>query len=182
MVDIYKVKFTVLQQEILLFLYVNAGKSFNALGLAKSLEVSQTAIAKALPSLEKEGLIKVEKDKVSGRLAIELNRDNRRVLQIKRVENLRTLYESGLVDFLEKELAGATIVLFGSYSRGEDTVDSDIDIAVVGRREKKINLNEFEKQLGRKIIINFYPSFKEIHKNLRENIFNGIVLVGGVEL
>ena len=48
--------------------------------------------------------------------------------------------------------------------------------------EKLIDLTEFDKKLERTISINFYLSFKEIHKNLKENIFNGIVLVGGVEL
>ena len=47
---------------------------------------------------------------------------------------------------------------------------------------KRIDLSEFDKTLERKININFYPSFKDIHKHLRENIFNGIVLVGGIEL
>jgi len=164
------------------FLLMKAGKCFNALGLAKPLNVSQTAISKALPLLEKEGLIKLEKDRASGRWSIALNRDSKTVLRMKRVENLKLIYESGIVDFLEKEFAGATIVLFGSYSMGEDAADSDLDIAIIGRREKKIYLDEFEKKLEREIFINFYPSFIEIHKNLRENIFNGIVLVGGVRL
>jgi len=182
MIDIPKPKLTLLQQEILRFLLVRAGKSFNALGLAKPLGVSQTAIAKALPLLKEGDLVKVDKDKESGRWIIELNRDNRKVLQMKRVENLKMIYEIGLVDFLEKEFAGGTIILFGSYSRGEDVVGSDVDIAVVGRKEKNVHLDEFEKKLEREIFINFYSSFKDIHKNLRENIFNGIVLIGGIGL
>jgi predicted nucleotidyltransferase/biotin operon repressor len=182
MVNVYKLRFTILQQEIFRFLSGQAGKSFNALRLAKSLEVSQAAIAKALPKLEEEGLIKIEKDKESGRWAVELDRDNRKVLQMKRVENLRVIYESGFFDFLEKEFAGATIVLFGSYSKGEDVADSDIDIAIVGRKEKKIDLGEFDKKLNREIRLQFYDSFSGIHKRLRENIFNGILLAGGIEV
>ena len=34
----------------------------------------------------------------------------------------------------------------------------------------------------RKININFYGSFKNIHKNLKENLCNGIMLAGSVEL
>ena len=81
-----------------------------------------------------------------------------------------------------QSFAGSTIILFGSYSRGEDTVNSDIDIAIIGRKEKDVNLKRFEKILERKITINFYSSFKSIHTHLKENIFNGIVLAGGVEL
>ena len=103
-------------------------------------------------------------------------------MQLKRVENLRQIYESGLADFLEKEFAGSVIILFGSYARAEDMLNSDIDVAIIGSKEKITDLEEFEKILERKIYLNFYPSFKEIHKNLKENIFNGIVLAGGIKL
>ena len=103
-------------------------------------------------------------------------------MQLKRVDNLKLIYESGLADYLEKEFAGATIILFGSYSRGEDTNRSDIDIAIIGRKNKLIDLKIFESLLEREINLNFYDSFKEIHKNLKENLLNGIILFGGIEL
>ena len=124
----------------------------------------------------------MQKDKESKRLSIELNRSNHFVMQLKRVDNIKQIYELGLVDFLEKELAGSTIILFGSYSRGEDTIKSDIDMAVIGRKEKSINTIEYEKVLNRKISLNFYNSFNEIHKHLKESICNGIVLIGSIEL
>jgi predicted nucleotidyltransferase len=139
-------------------------------------------VIKALPELKNLDLIKLQQDKESKRWSIELNRDNTKVMQLKRVDNLKQIYESGLSDFLEVAFAGSTITLFGSYSRGEDTIKSDIDIAIVGRKEKDVDLTKFENILERKININYYDSFSSIHKNLRENIFNGIVLVGGVEL
>jgi predicted nucleotidyltransferase len=135
-----------------------------------------------LPELEKEGLVKVHQDKESKRWSIELNRDNHKAIQLKRTDNLKQIYESGLADFLYNEFPGATIVLFGSYSHGDDTDKSDIDIAVIGRKEKHIDLTRFGKQLERTININFYDSWKDIHKHLKENICNGIVLAGGVEL
>jgi len=182
MVNIYELKLTNLQQRILRLLFVKAGISLNALRIAKNLKVSQPAVSKALPLLLKEDLIKAEKDKNSGRLSIEVNRENYKVMQMKKIDNLKLIYESGFADFIEKEFAGATIILFGSYSRGEDTIHSDIDIAIIGRKEKLTNLEKFEIMFERKININFYTSFKEIHKNLKENLFNGIILYGGVEL
>ncbi|MBS3096675.1 nucleotidyltransferase domain-containing protein, partial [Candidatus Woesearchaeota archaeon] len=113
---------------------------------------------------------------------LSLNRDNLNAMQSKRVENLKLLYETGLNQFLEGELPGAAIILFGSYSRGDDTTSSDIDVAVIGRKGKTINLEDFEKKLERKININYYKSLNGIHKELRENICNGIVLSGGIEL
>ncbi|MEM4263635.1 MAG: MarR family transcriptional regulator [Candidatus Woesearchaeota archaeon] len=182
MVNIYKLKLTILQYEILRVLFMKAEITFTARALAKALEVSQPAISKALPALEKEGFITVRKDKESKRLSIRLNKVNKRVMELKRSENLKMLYESGLPDFLEEELPGATIILFGSYSRGDDTSVSDIDIAVIGRKEKEIDLAQFERILGKKITMNFYDSLETVHKSLRENICNGIVLTGGIEL
>jgi predicted nucleotidyltransferase len=158
------------------------GNPVNALRIAKTLKFSQPAVSKALPLLIKENMIIAKKDKNSGRLSIEINRDNHKIMQLKRADNLKLIYESGLADFLEKEFAGTVIILFGSYSRGEDTINSDIDIAVIGRKDKLIALEKFETILERKININFYSSFKDIHKNLKENIFNGIILYGGIEL
>ena len=182
MVNIYKLELTNLQQGILRLLFIKSGKGLNQRQIANYLDVSQPAVKKALPKLEKLDFIKVEKDKETKRWFIELNTYNDRAMKLKRVDNLRQIYESGFADFLEMEFAGATIILFGSFSRGDDTINSDIDIAVIGRKEKEVNLNKFEKTLERKININFYDSFNKIHKNLRENLFNGIVLTGGIEL
>ena len=182
MVNMYKQELTILQQKILRLLFIKSGMSLNQRGIARILEVSQPEVMKALPKLEEKGLANVKQDKESKRWSIELNRDNHKSIQLKRADNLKQIYESGLADFLGKEFAGATIILFGSYSRGDDTETSDIDIAIIGRREKDVDLTNFDKMLERTVFINFYPSFKEIHKHLRENIFNGIVLDGGIEL
>jgi len=182
MINIYKLKLTNLQQEILRLLFVRAGASLNQRQISKILDVTPPAVMKALPGLEKEDLIKIQQDKETKRWSIELNRDHHKVMQLKRADNLKQIYESGLADFLEKEFAGASILLFGSYSRGEDMVNSDIDIAIVGRKDKLIDAAPYEKLLERNININFYDSFKKIHRHLKENLCNGIVLMGGVEL
>jgi len=182
MVNIYKLKLTKLQQEVLRLLFTKRGLTLNQRQIANSLEVSQPAVKKALPKLEKLDFIKLQKDKETKRWSIAINTDNQYIMQLKRINNLSLIYETKLADFLEKEFTGATIVLFGSYSRGEDNINSDIDFAIVGRKEKNINLERFENILERKININFYESFNKIHKDLKENICNGIVLFGGVEL
>jgi len=180
--DRYKLKFTTLQYEILRFLCVHSGEKVSQRAISLHLGVSPTAIANSMPALEKEGMIKREIQKPMNLALISLNRDNPQAIQFKRAENLRLIYESGLIEFLEEELPGGTIILFGSYSRGDDTNTSDIDLAVIGRKEKSFELEKFEKVLERKIMINFYDSMAQIHKHLRENICNGIVLSGGVEL
>jgi len=189
--DIYKLKWTRLQSEIFRFLCIKTGQNINLRGIARALKVSPTAVSNALIELGKKGLIKVKKSKVIKFLSIEFNRDDYKAIEMKRVENLKMIYESGLSDFLFNEFPGCTIILFGSYARGEDVWiseaeenRSDIDIAIIGTKGKKIDLAKFDKLLERTIIINFYESWKEkdIHRNLRNNILNGILLKGSVEI
>src|SRR3989338_959633 len=182
MVNRYQLKLTGLQQGILKLLFIKAGISLNQRQVSQILEVSPPAVMKALPKLEKGNFIKLQQDKETKRWSIELNRYNPRAMQLKRVDNLKNIYESGLADFLEKEFAGATIILFGSYSRGEDIINSDIDMAIVGRKDKLLDLIKYEQILERKINLNFYETFHKVHKHLKENLCNGIVLIGGIEL
>lgn len=181
-VNTNKQKLTLLQEDILRLLFKKSGDSLNQRQMARAINVSPPGVLKSLPLLEKLDYIKISKDKETKRLSIELNKSNRRILQLKRVDNLKQLYESGLVDYLEQLYAGATIILFGSYSRGDDLINSDIDIAIIERKEKEADLASYEKFLERKININYYESFEKIHKNLKENLANGIILVGGFQL
>ena len=180
--DIYKEKFTSLQREILRFLFVKSGESFNKRQVALALDVSPTAIGKSLSLLKKESLINLTKKQGDNRLIIALNKDNPLVFNLKRTENLKMLYESGLVSFLSDGFGLTTIILFGSYSLWEDISSSDIDIAIIGAKEKNLSLSKYEELLERKIVLNFYPSFSFIENNLKSNILNGITLKGGVNL
>jgi predicted nucleotidyltransferase len=182
MVNMYELKLTNLQQRILRLLFIKSGTSLNQRRIAQHLNTSPPAVMKALPKLHKKNLITAHQDKESKRWAVTLNKDNHNISRLKRADNLKLIYESGLADFLDKEFAGATIILFGSYSRGEDTAQSDIDIAVIGRKEKHIRTTPYEKLLERTININFYTSLQKVHTHLKENLFNGIVISGGIEL
>ena len=183
--DIYNIKWTRLQHKILRFLCIKAGQTFNLREIARPLKVSPTAVSNALKKLKDSRIVSVESSEKINLMSIKLNRDNKEAVEFKRTENLRLIYESGLSDFLYNEFPGCSIVLFGSYSKGYDVSgkeSSDIDVAVVGSKEKKIDLSKFEKLLERTINLNFYDSWKAIHKHLRDNIADGITLSGGIEI
>lgn len=180
--DMYKLEFTRLQNEIFRLISIKSGTQLNQRGIARMLKVSPTSIGKALPLLEKKELVNVKKEKPMNLISVWLNRDNPKAIELKRIENLKLIYDSRLIGFLEESFPGSTIILFGSYSRGEDTIKSDIDIAVVGSKEKEVELTKFDKLLERTIFLHFYSSFGEIKKELKENIFLGIILAGGIEL
>lgn len=176
--QIHKINHTRLQQELLRYLYLQSGP-FTANALAKRLEVSTTAIIKAINGLD---LVKVTKDKESKRLSITVDRDNPRLTERKRIENLKMLYESNLPETLAEQFPGATIILFGSFAYGEDTEKSDIDIAIIGAKEKEIDVSPYSLRFHRPISVHFFGKFEDIDKNLKENLCNGIVLAGGIQL
>jgi predicted nucleotidyltransferase len=187
--DIYKLKWTKLQHEIFRVMCVKSGQTLNLREIARLLKVSPTAVSKSMAYLKKDKLITVQKSKSINLLSIELNRDNKKVIEMKRIENLKIVYDSGLIDSLYNEFPGSTIFIFGSYSRGEDVsfgIDdeksSDIDIAVIGTKGKDIDLKKFNMILERKVSINYYVSFNEIHKHLKNSILSGILISGSVEL
>ncbi len=178
--DTYELKFTALGQNIFSLLCIKAGEKLSQREIAQSLKVSPTAVGKSLKALLQKDLVKIEKTKTIN--FVSFNRDEQKAVKLKRAENLKNIYVSGLSVYLGELLAGAAVIMFGSYSRGEDTRTSDIDIAVIGRKDRLLKLEIYEKILNRKINVNFYPSFGEIHKHLKNNILNGIVLHGSVEL
>ncbi|MEK6909382.1 MAG: nucleotidyltransferase domain-containing protein [Nanoarchaeota archaeon] len=177
--DWNKLKFTKLENNILEFLFRNPTTIFNGKDLSTKLKVSQTAISKSVKNLSRIELLDVKKRIL---LSIKLNREDKDIFSLKRIFNLKEMYASGLIKKLSTEFPGSAIVLFGSYSYGEDTEESDIDIAVIGYMEKDINLKGFEAKLQREIQIHFFKKNEDIHKNLKENIINGIILDGALSL
>ena len=178
--DNNKLKFTRLEQEIFSLLSNRSGEKLSQREIAKLLHVSPTAVSKSVKGLIREKIVKIEKIKNIN--FISFNRDNEKAIELKRIENLKQLYLSGLSDYLLNNLPGATVILFGSYSKGEDIFNSDIDIAVIEKKEKTLELDKYEKLLNRNIHILWFNSWKKINKHLLNNILNGIVLHGSVQL
>ena len=176
--DIYKEKWTKLEQEIFSFLCKKAGDKLSQRDIAKELKVSPTAVSKPIKNLAKYNLINIEKTKTINFICF--NRDNQAAIEIKRVENLKNIYISGFSSFLLESFPGCTIILFGSYSKGEDTISSDIDVAIIEGKEKILNLKDYEKTLNREISIHFYESFKKLNEHFRNNLFGGILLHGSI--
>ena len=171
--------YTKLQTRILEFFFKKAGKTFNQRQIANRLNVSPTAVSKAIKEVKE---LIISKDEETKRKKIQLNRDLSRTIYLKRVNNLKQLYESNLVEHLSNKFPGSTIILFGSYSRGEDIFNSDIDIAIIGEI-KKLNLKNFEEKLKRKIQVFQFKNFEDIkNKELKNNIINGCLLNGRLKL
>lgn len=88
---------------------------------------------------------------------------------------------SKIIEEIKDNLHNPVIILFGSLSKLEAKLDSDIDIAVISKINKKIDSEKYEKQLRRKIQIFYFKSFNEIKKELKLNVINGYTIIGEIE-
>ena len=79
-----------------------------------------------------------------------------------------------------EKLGPKAVVLFGSYQRGEDIEESDIDLIVLTKIRRDISLAGFEKNLDRKIHLTFVNSIDKIEKNLQKNVRNGWCIYGEI--
>ena len=69
------------------------------------------------------------------------------------------------------------IILFGSYSRGEDIENSDIDIAIISNKKLNLDLEKYKRFLNR--VINIHEiNLNKISSEFLFNLYNGIVLGG----
>ncbi|MEK6840431.1 MAG: nucleotidyltransferase domain-containing protein [Nanoarchaeota archaeon] len=161
-------------------------KEFSLSNLAKEAGVSKANIGKILMEFQDAGLITIEK--LSKIWRIRANRTNWFFIRSKIVYNLNFIYKSGLVEFLIDYFKNPiSVSLFGSFRKGEDESNSDIDIAVETNEKKNHDiiglkeLSELEKIIGRKIQIHIFNR-GDVDLNIFNNIANGIVLWGFLEV
>jgi len=104
----------------------------------------------------------------------------------KQLFNLRQLHTSGLIEHLKQELSNPPIILFGSYAKGEDVEESDIDLYIetlAAQATEKLKLRKYEKKLQRRIELFCHKRIREVkNPHLANNIINGITLNGQLEV
>lgn len=143
-------------------------------GISRKINLAHTSVRGIITDLTEEKLIiKKESKPFDGYVA---NRENGDFLFEKRAYNLLSLKE--LKDYIAELLYPKLIAVFGSYSLGEDIEKSDIDILVLSKSKKELNVSKFEKKLNRKINIIYAEDLNKIERNLLNKIHNGFVLEG----
>ncbi len=161
--------------------FVNPTKKMRIRQVERELGLSITSVIRYLRELVDEGILKRIEE--GGVVFYAADRSSRKFVLEKRLFNIRSLYLSGLVDFIRDRYSNPTIVVFGSYAMGEDTEESDIDLYIESRSKMKIEFREFEKVLNRKIHAVIEPSISDMgNRHLANSILNGIVLNGFLEV
>nr|MCK4930479.1 nucleotidyltransferase domain-containing protein [Nanoarchaeota archaeon] len=154
-------------------------KDFSARGVARKLKLSHITVLKHLRSLLKLNLVKKKKETLYP--TYYANTESSEYRFYKRNNLLFRISESGLVDYVQKQVFASSIVLFGSCAKGEFSEKSDIDIFVEAK-QGVLALRKYEKKLGRKINLLFEQNINNLSKELRNNILNGIVLYGFIKI
>jgi uncharacterized protein len=138
----------------------------------KILKISPRTSQTILESLENKGIIESKKRGKIKLYKIKISEFTKRYLVF--VEEYKT------IAFLENKLLIKEIIekitphidgiglIFGSYVKGIEKKDSDLDIFIIGNYDKK-KVNKISKIYGIKISIKFYP-IKTFEENINKDI------------
>ncbi len=171
---------------ILHFFFAYPERTFTLSELAKSTGTPKTTAGRVVEQLIAEAFL--HRDEVGRSWQLKAQRTHPFFMTRKIPDNLRLVYESGVIDqILRNWPAARCVILFGSYRKGDDTEASDVDIAIEIPGDGPLELVELGKaRLGfRTKAVRFVGHFfrrKTVDKNLFANIANGIVLAGFLEV
>lgn len=105
---------------------------------ARRLKISPMTLKRSLDFLLKNNLILKEKSK--NQILYSPNIQNPAFRHIKISRSLSVLMQKGIVEFIKEKVPGvSSIILYGSYAKGEETKDSDMDILIIA--SGKINIS-----------------------------------------
>ncbi|MCX6747183.1 MAG: nucleotidyltransferase domain-containing protein [Candidatus Pacearchaeota archaeon] len=139
--------------------------------ISRKINLAHTSVKVHINVLVKEDLIEETKTEIFK--GYKAKRDSPEFIFHKKISNLISVKESGIIESL-KEHYPKSVILFGSYDKGEDIETSDLDI-FVDSKKFKVDTEKFEKYLKRGVHIIFK---EEAGKGLMESINQGTVLFG----
>ena len=165
-----------MQRVLEVFFENPSNKDIHLRELSRITKLSMPTIISTTDKLAKEHLIIKTPGMVT--TIVQAYRENEKFSRYKLLYNLEKIYKSGIIEFLSKEYHyPKAIILFGSFSRGEDIESSDIDIAILIKRKLNLDLSKYEKALKKTVNIHEIDMNK-ISKEFKANLANGIVLEG----
>jgi predicted nucleotidyltransferase len=167
------------ENEVIETIFSKPEYKFHIRELGRITKIHPNTIIKITDKLAKNKIVLKRKHK--NLVEVYCNHESESYKRKKQLFNISQIHDSGLLDYLiEFYNHPQTIILFGSYSRGEDWSTGDIDIAIVSNKKEKPSLTKFEKKLKRKIHLLAF-NYKEISKEFYNNLINGFVLYGFIK-
>lgn len=145
---------------------------------SRATKISPPSASKLLKEFESQGILKKRADR-----RYLLFRANKESLVLKDIsiiywkEKLKKIIEQ-----LNSKFYNPTIVFFGSLTKLETNENSDIDFVIFTKIKKDVNLNEYERDLKRKIQLFKFESLSSINnKELKIEILNGHIVQGEIK-
>ncbi|MBR9690225.1 hypothetical protein GOV08_00920 [Candidatus Woesearchaeota archaeon] len=167
------------ENKVLSFFFEKPTTRFHIRELAKLAKIHPNTIIKITDSLEQKEYI--TKKRYKNLVEAQANTESNKFVRAKKFFNIFKIYDSGVVDQLISYYKPKAIILYGSYSRGEDFEKSDIDLVVITKEKKQINKTHYEKKLDKEIHLTLID-YTKISKEFYTNLINGHVLHGYLEL
>lgn len=169
-----------IKQKIKEYFFINPTDKLRVREIERKLKLPLPSVIRYCKELEQEGILATNK---IGRVKFYMASRSETYLLEKKLYNIKQLYTSGLIAYLKIELSNPAVVLFGSYAKGEDVENSDIDLYIETPSKKQVDLEKFKKLLKRNIQIFQHKNIKEItNPHLANNVINGITLNSYVEV
>ena len=170
-----------IKEEIKKYFFINPTVKLRVRQVERELKLPLPSVIRYCNELEKENIL--NRERISGIYLYSADRTSKNFLLEKKLFNIKNLYEVGLIEHLINELSNPVIVIFGSYSKGEDIENSDIDLYVQTPSKKGLKIEKFEKLLKRKLHVFIHSNIKQINNpHLMNNIINGVTLNGFLEV
>lgn len=167
------------EQNLLELFYNYPSKHWHFKDLKKSASLSDSKLIKWLHKFTNKELIKRIKKK--GEMPYYIgNYESPDYQNMKRIFALETMYKSGLLNHLLTLKKARTVVVFGSFSRGDWNKESDIDIFIYGD-DDNFELGKYETKLHREIQTFVCKNKKQLKKfgpRLIRNILRGDLIKG----
>jgi len=158
------------------FFYKNPNTEVHVRELAKKLDCSAGFVSQNINSLVEKGI--VEKKRKGNMKTLTARTSSTEYRKRKRAFNIQEILTSGLPEHLENELYPDAIILFGSYLKGTDTEDSDIDLTIINGRKKSLDLFSHEDKFERSINLTQIENLDDAELDFVNTLANGFVLKG----
>ncbi|MBN1896492.1 MAG: nucleotidyltransferase domain-containing protein [Candidatus Aenigmarchaeota archaeon] len=169
-----------IKQVITEYFFVNTTAKLRVREIERTLKLPLPSVIRYCRDLEREDVLTSVK---TGSVVFYTASRSEKFILEKKLYNIKQLYTSGLLEYLKRELSNPTIVVFGSYSKGEDIESGDIDLYIETPTKKRVTLEKFENVLKRDIQIFQHKNIREItNPNLANNIINGITMNNYMEV
>ena len=166
--------------------FYNSQQWYHVRELARQFTLAPTTVSKYLQQFAEQGIL--ERKEERHHLLFRADTNNP-LFQAQKIEyNLQRIQQSGIVPFLEEKLNfPRAIIVFGSYAKGENTPQSDLDLFVLTETITEPKMEQYETILKAPIQLFIYTTtkFKMMRKKnpeLFNNIVNGIKLRGFIEI